>query len=77
MQGRFAIKLINLDKLGDPDFDDFGKDDFVDFRDYLPKPRNALSDIQNLAIEISGKIPVKHEQFFFFFFSANETSYIA
>lgn len=57
MQEPFAIKLIDLDKLGVPDFDDF-----VDFRDYLPKPRNALSDIQNLAIEISGKIPVKHKQ---------------
>ncbi|KAF7134234.1 hypothetical protein RHSIM_Rhsim08G0120100 [Rhododendron simsii] len=60
----FAIKLINLDKLGLPNFDDVGKEDFVNCGEYLLKPRKALSDIQNLATGISDKTPVKHEQIY-------------
>lgn len=58
LQERFGIKLIDPGKLGLPDFDYFGKDDFVDFGEYLPKPRKALSEIQNLATVISDKTPV-------------------
>ncbi|KAI8542505.1 hypothetical protein RHMOL_Rhmol08G0143100 [Rhododendron molle] len=65
MQERFGIKFNDPGKLGLPDFDYFGKDDFVDFGEYLPKPRKALLEIQNLATvisEISDVKPVKHEQ---------------
>lgn len=64
MQERFAIKLIDLDKLGLPNYDVVGKEDrFCElWRIYLLKPRSALSDVQNVATGISGKTTVKHEQ---------------
>ncbi|KAL6996522.1 hypothetical protein U1Q18_006654 [Sarracenia purpurea var. burkii] len=62
LQERLQIKPLDLDKLCLPEFHDVGKHDFMDLGEILPKPRNTLSDIQNLVKGISGKTPVKRKQ---------------
>ncbi|KAK1576974.1 hypothetical protein Q3G72_017999 [Acer saccharum] len=62
LQQHLQMKTIDIEKLCLPDFQDVRRFDFKASGVNLPKPRGALSDIQNIRKGISSKTPKTRKQ---------------